>query len=621
MNKIKCFGAIVAVTYVTVSANTALAAQPPGPLKVHQTNPRYFDDGTGKAVYLAGSHVWGNLQADISTNPSHNIDYTYYLNLIDGLNHNFIRGWHWEDAYYTPLPFARTGPGTANDGQPKFDLDQYNPDFFTHIRNRAIEAGNRGMYIGIMLFEGWSIENKGGGRTPNPWPWHPFNSANNINGINGDPNGDGQGKEVHTLAIPAVTAKQDAYVRHYIDQLNDLDNIIWEISNESHSGSWQWQYHMIDLIHSYEATKPKQHLVWMNCYGEDFPDSYLFNGPADVVSPHRFDTNYRLPPASTGNKIVVLDTDHLWGVGGNKAWVWMSFTRGYHPIFMDPLHNISWYSKTWNPNDPTYVAIRTALGRTRVYAEKMDLAEATPQNALSSTGYCLADPGMEYLVYQPTSGASFSINLASGSYNYEWYNTSTGTVAQTGNFSWAGGNKSFTAPFSGDSVIYLTENEAPVAMINANPTTGSSPLTVHFDASASYDKSGGTIVSYDWDFYGDGTQMGTGQNASFTYRTSRPQTFVATLTVTDDDAYTDTVTVAITANPGNVGDFDGDNDVDQEDFGHFQDCMTGNGNDQSDWNCLDTLLDDDDDVDLNDYTIFQGCMSGPNIPLDQGCAN
>lgn len=32
-----------------------------GPLKVHPTNPRYFTDGSGKAVYLAGSHNWANL--------------------------------------------------------------------------------------------------------------------------------------------------------------------------------------------------------------------------------------------------------------------------------------------------------------------------------------------------------------------------------------------------------------------------------------------------------------------------------------------------------------------------------------------------------------------------------
>ena len=33
-----------------------------GPLRVHPKNPRYFTDGSGRAVYLTGSHTWSNLQ-------------------------------------------------------------------------------------------------------------------------------------------------------------------------------------------------------------------------------------------------------------------------------------------------------------------------------------------------------------------------------------------------------------------------------------------------------------------------------------------------------------------------------------------------------------------------------
>src|SRR5678815_18433 len=33
-----------------------------GPLRVHPTNPRYFTDGSGKAIYLTGSHTWNNFQ-------------------------------------------------------------------------------------------------------------------------------------------------------------------------------------------------------------------------------------------------------------------------------------------------------------------------------------------------------------------------------------------------------------------------------------------------------------------------------------------------------------------------------------------------------------------------------
>jgi hypothetical protein len=67
---------------------------------------------------------------------------------------------------------------------PKFDLEKFNPGYFDRLRSRVIAARDRGIYVGVMLFQGWSIYNHDYG---NPWPLHPFNQSNNINGINGDP--------------------------------------------------------------------------------------------------------------------------------------------------------------------------------------------------------------------------------------------------------------------------------------------------------------------------------------------------------------------------------------------------------------------------------------------------
>ena len=61
--------------------------------------------------------------------------------------------------------------------------------------------------------------------------------------------------------ISAIYTVQDAYVRKMIDTLNDLPNVLWEISEEAPSSSTWWQGHMISLIHSYEAGKPFQHPV------------------------------------------------------------------------------------------------------------------------------------------------------------------------------------------------------------------------------------------------------------------------------------------------------------------------------------------------------------------------
>jgi hypothetical protein len=53
------------LTFVALVCLTAgdggVSTNAKGPLRVHPKNPRYFTDGTGRAVYLTGSHTWDNL--------------------------------------------------------------------------------------------------------------------------------------------------------------------------------------------------------------------------------------------------------------------------------------------------------------------------------------------------------------------------------------------------------------------------------------------------------------------------------------------------------------------------------------------------------------------------------
>ena len=70
-----------------------------------------------------------------------------------------------------------------------------------------------------------------------------------------------------------------------------------------------------------------------------------------------------------------------------------------------------------------------------------------------------------------------------------------------------------------------------------------------------------------------------------------------------------------------AADFDGDGDVDQVDFGHFQACLTGSAVPITDPNCQDANFDGDTDVDQNDFSVFQACLSGAGIPADPGCDN
>jgi hypothetical protein len=416
------------------------AEAPPSPLFVHPENPRYFTDGSGKAVYLTGAHTWSNL-LDRGVEPPDLFDYAGYLDFLEDHHHNFMRMWAWELPRYScggevdivvPLPWARTGPETATDGEPQFDLTQLNQAYFDRIRERVEAARERGIYVSIMLFEGYGLQfcrlaDDG----------FPFAGANNVNGI------DAPYATAHTLDNADVTAVQEAFVSKVVDTVNDLPNVLYEIANEDGGGSLEWHLHMVDFVKSYEATKPFAHPVGMTFRHQGGTNAELFDSAADWISPNP-EGGYRdNPPAADGSQVVLSDTDHLWGIGGSPSWVWKSFLRGLNPIYMDPY------------DDTADESVRVSLGHTLRYAEKMDLAAMTPQSELASSGYCLADPTREYLVYLPDGGTvTVDLSSASGSFAQEWFDVTTGDVASSEDLE-AGVSVDLVSPFAGEAVAYL----------------------------------------------------------------------------------------------------------------------------------------------------------------------
>lgn len=83
-------------------------------------------------------------------------------------------------------------------------------------------------------------------------------------------------------------------------------------------------------------------------------------------------------------------------------------------------------------------------------------------------------------------------------------------------------------------------------------------------------------------------------------------------------SFTRTNYISVVPQPG---DFDGDGDVDQEDFGMFQKCLTGESLPQDDTACSPARLDADVDVDQYDTAIFIACYSGPGANAPFNCAN
>jgi len=81
--------------------------------------------------------------------------------------------------------------------------------------------------------------------------------------------------------------------------------------------------------------------------------------------------------------------------------------------------------------------------------------------------------------------------------------------------------------------IVRISNLPPVALFRVQGDGGFAPLTVHFDASASYDQDG-SIETYQW-IFGDGT---TGSGKSLSHYYQRGGDYIVTLLVTDNNGTT-----------------------------------------------------------------------------------
>jgi hypothetical protein len=247
---------------------------------------------------------------------------------------------------------------------------------------------------------------------------------------------------------------------------------------------------MIRLIKAHERRRPTQHPVGMTFQWFDGHNEALFRSPADWISPNEGGGYRTSPPPASGEKVIVSDTDHLWGIGGDAAWVWKSFLRGLNPIYMDPHAN-----PLFPPADES---IRRAMGLTARYARRMNLAAMVPSRDIASSGYALVDPGREYLVYllapedgrlarlarrlpsrfagwvSPPGGkhAVVDVDLSSAErpVAVEWCDPHTGETVAAPPLR-GGARRALTAPFPGAAVLHLTARGASAPEVPGAPGT------------------------------------------------------------------------------------------------------------------------------------------------------
>jgi hypothetical protein len=223
------------------------------------------------------------------------------------------------------------------------------------------------------------------------------------------------------------------------------------------------------------------------------------------------------------------------------------------------------YATRWttpDPSTPTYKAMklyRNYDGNRSTFGDVSIGASVPNPDALSAFAAQRSSDGTVtvMVISKVLSGSTpVTFNLASFTPKgvaQAWQLTSANAITRLVDQSFSGSSFSTTVPPQSVTLFVLPvadpiPNQSPVAAVSASPTTGTAPLAVAFNGSASKDPDG-SIVSYAWNF-GDGA-TGSGPTTSHSY--ANAGTYIAALTVTDNLGSTGAASVVITASGSSGG--------------------------------------------------------------------
>jgi hypothetical protein len=154
-------------------------------------------------------------------------------------------------------PYLRTGPGAALDGEPIYDLDRFNPEYFERLHHFLQCASDKGIVVELVLFSNTYERSI--------WALNPLNSENNKQGV-----GHVSSEDYTSLRNHDLFARQLAYVRKTIEETAQYDNAYYEICNEPSGGSDghataeevdAWQAEVARVVHEEMLKAGRIHLL------------------------------------------------------------------------------------------------------------------------------------------------------------------------------------------------------------------------------------------------------------------------------------------------------------------------------------------------------------------------
>jgi hypothetical protein len=476
----------------------AVPARGAEPLRAHPDNPR-LAVFRGRPTLLVGSteHYGAVLNSDF--------DYPRYLDTVAASGLNLIRlftGAYVEKpgdfgirlntlapaAGRALLPWARSETPGYRLGGNRFDLDRWDPAYFTRLKAVLTDAGKRGIVAEVTLFSAYY----GGG-----WEISPLHSDNNVNGTPRLPK-----ERVQTLDNEGLLARQEALVRKLVAELAPFDNIYYEIQNEP----WADRAELLDFIHPYlvredmkdewrfwknkvEGADPAsrawqariakvvreeerahgvRHLVAQNYANFGYPLRDV-DADIDMVNFH-----YAWPQAAARNLGLrkILNSDETGFAGSSddtyrrQAWEFLlsGGTAFDHLDYSFAVGHEDGTARNEAPGGGS-PALRRQFGFLRRFLEALDLVALGPDEAVvrSAPGAhvtAASSRSRQYAFYVRGDGdTALGLELPAGDWRAEWNDTRTGDRVETQRFRHGGGRRELRSPkYEGDIALLLARD-------------------------------------------------------------------------------------------------------------------------------------------------------------------
>lgn len=369
-------------------------------------------------------------------------------------------------------PFVRKGPAKALDGEPVYDLDQWNPEYFERLHHFLDSASKKGIVVELTVFSNTY--------SPETWALNPLRAENNLQHV-----GAVDWQEYTSLKDKELVRRQTAYARKIIEETSGYDNVYYEICNEPGGGIPghvtpadvdAWQEEMATVIRDELRHLNRLHLLagqqaFTYAAKNAFPmDATFTKKTFDIVNDHPLpntllggnvyemgnfmskelmlkDVESFCRAAYSLSKPTVLDEDNTaslyrditgWTIHRKRAWT--ALLSGCHYDYIDFSITVGSESGT----AASQAGIRRWMEHLSDFMRSFDFVHSKPDTDwissypkhLLASGLSIA--GHEYVAYladarelkvlgagEPTNG-SVALTLPPGTYNVTLYSPVTG---------------------------------------------------------------------------------------------------------------------------------------------------------------------------------------------------